>query len=118
MYASGCTIEASVNVASGEFAFLASAASFVSRSGPTLALEPAAFNVWHAPQPLEVKTALPAAAAAGAAAAVVVCWVVAAAAVVVCWVVAAAVVACCVVAPGVVACPPADTVTVVVLLPV
>src|SRR5437764_11634450 len=98
MYAFGCTIDASVNVASGEFAILASAASFVSRSGPTAALEPAAFNVWHAPQPLEVNTALPApAAAAGAAAAVVVCCVVAAA-VVVCCVVAAAVVVCGVVA--------------------
>jgi hypothetical protein len=30
-----------------------------SRFGPTLPLEPAAFSVWHPPQPAEAKTALP-----------------------------------------------------------
>src|SRR5579859_594336 len=78
MNASGFTIDSRTNAASGMFAFFASVAGALSRSGPILPVVPAGWNVWQLPQPFAAKTVLPsavgdaAAVVVGAAAAVVV----------------------------------------------
>src|SRR5579884_4500885 len=96
-------IDCLMKASSGMWSAFASAATRVSRSGPTVPDAPAGLKVWQLPQPFETKTAFPAAALPAAlAAAVVVAGAVVAAAVVVC---AAAVVAA------------ADVVTVTVRVP-
>src|SRR5581483_11687238 len=59
MYAFGSVIDVWMKAASGLPACCASAGS-LSRSGPTSPVAAAAVSVWHAPQPLFLKTAAPA----------------------------------------------------------
>src|SRR2546423_4001272 len=51
-----------MNADSGMLSFWASPETALSRSGPIVPVAPAALRVWQLPQPLEAKTALPAAA--------------------------------------------------------
>ena len=55
MYLFGSTIDSRMNCSSGTPAVCASCGS-LSRSGPTFPVAPAAFSVWHPPQPLLSKT--------------------------------------------------------------
>src|SRR3954453_20580247 len=57
-YAFGSTIDSLMNCCSGSPTLCASGAS-LSRSGPTVPLEPAGAKVWQLAQPLFAKTALP-----------------------------------------------------------
>src|SRR5579885_3227131 len=62
MYAFGSTIDCLMKAASGMlWSAFALSAGAVSRSGPMVPVAFAGLKVWHEPQPLERKTAFPAA---------------------------------------------------------
>ena len=67
----GLRIDSRMNAGRGMLSFFASNAGAVSRSGPTVALEPAGLKVWQAPQPFEANTDFPCAGLLAAVAAVV-----------------------------------------------
>src|SRR5215471_1044248 len=63
MYLSGSTIDSWTNFARSMLpSAFASEATALSRSGPIVPVAPAGLKVWHEAQPLEAKTAFPAAA--------------------------------------------------------
>jgi len=116
MKAFGSVIDRRMKAVSAIFAFFASTVGLVSRSGPTVPVDPAGLNVWQLAQPFAAKTALPRAALAPGAAAVVVAVAVVVAAVAVVVVVEAAIVDGDVVGWAAVVVLPAATVTVRVIV--